>query len=279
MPVPQTQASPYQKNLQQPVASAARTSTVTSSTYDIGDDDSFVAWQTVTATIGGTLAGKFQTSPDSGTTWYDLPGANFSTVSSGTDSQSVAATQVPAKKIRYVGTIAGGGFTHHVEFMSYKAGLRIVSSTDANASNLTSGTIPTLRLSQDIARTASVTIPTASVLDLHDTPYTLVAAQGAGTLVLVDEVTVKLVFNSVAYTGSNALEIRYTDGSGAKATADIAAAFVNSASGTNYVSVKGVVTSLTPVANAGIVAVVPVADPGAGNSALVVTVKYRVVTP
>jgi len=124
-----------------------------------------------------------------------------------------------------------------------------------------------------------VTIPTAQVLTLNGTPRSLVAAPGAGKIVLIEEITCKLVFNSVAYTGSNALEFRYTNGSGAKVTADIAAAFLNSASGTNYGTVKGVVTALTPVANAAVVVFVPTADPGAGDSGLVFTIKYRIVTP
>jgi hypothetical protein len=176
-------------------------------------------------------------------------------------------------------TIAGGGFTFHVETLTYRGSPTIVSSTDANASNLTSGTLPTLRMSEDVARTTSVTVPTASVLTLNTTPYTLISAPGAGKIVLVDEITCKLIFNSVAYTGSNALEFRYTNGSGAKVTADLASAFLDSASGTNYASVKSVVTALTPVANAAVVVFVPTANPGAGNSDLVFTIKYRVVTP
>lgn len=126
---------------------------------------------------------------------------------------------------------------------------------------------------------ATVTIPTASVLALNTTPFSLVAAQGAGTVVAVDEIAFKLIFNSVAYTGSNALEFRYTNGSGAKVTADIAAATLNASSGTTYNLVKGVTTALAPVANSPVVAFIPTANPGAGNSDVVITVTYRVLTP
>jgi hypothetical protein len=151
--------------------------------------------------------------------------------------------------------------------------------TNLNASNLATGTVTTTLLAEDVARTASVTVPTASVLTLNTTPYTLVAAPGAGKIILVDEITCKLVFNSVAYTGSNALELRYTNGSGAKVTADLASSFLNSSSGTNYATVKSVVTALTPVANSPIVLFVPTANPGVGNSDLVFKIKYRIVTP
>jgi hypothetical protein len=162
--------------------------------------------------------------------------------------------------------------------MFAKFGGAVSISSAADASILT-GQLATARLSEDVARTTQVTLPTAAVLLLHTTPYTLVAAPGAGKVILVDEITAKLVFNSIAYTGSNALEFRFTDGSGAKVSADLASSFINSASGTNYATVKSVVTALTPVANAAVVVAVPTADPAAGNSAIVFSVKYRVVTP
>jgi hypothetical protein len=268
------------KTIKQPLASAARTSSDVSSWIDLpAGDDHVVAYLTVTATTGGTLNVKLQDSPDGGTTAFDLTGASFAQVSSGSSSQTVYATRVPAGKVRVNYTIAGGGFTFHVEILSYRGSPTIVSSTDANASNLTAGTLPTLRLNEDIARTITVTVPTASVLTLNTTPYTLISAPGAGKITLIDEITCKLVFNSVAYTGSNAIELRYTNGSGAKVTADLSSAFLNSASGTNYATVKSVVTQLTPVANAAIVVFVPTANPGAGNSDLVFSIKYRVVTP
>lgn len=129
-------------------------------------------------------------------------------------------------------------------------------------------------------RIAPITISSAQILDLHDTPVTLVAAPGAGKLNIVDEVMLKMTFLTAAYTGANALEIRYTDGSGAKVTADFPAstAFLNVASGSAYGVNKAVVTTLVPVANAPIVAVVPVADPGAGAGSITGFVRYHVVT-
>lgn len=128
-------------------------------------------------------------------------------------------------------------------------------------------------------QTSQVTVLSAAVLTLNTTPVTLVPAQGAGTIIIVDAIVAKEVFGTIAYTGANNLEFRYTNGSGAKVSADIAAAFINSASGTNYASVSGVATSLTPVANSPVVVSVPVANPAAGDSNIVFTVTYRVLTP
>lgn len=267
-----------------PFTSAAR-GTATSAAYQTSDANVVVAVLTVTAKSAGatSLDVKLQDSIDTaGTTFADMPGGAFTQVTTSTAGPLRITVQAPpGKYVQVVGTVGGSStptFTYHVElmFLRLTGGLNISSAADA--ATLT-GTLNTTRLSEDVARTIQVTVPTASVLLLNTTPYSLVAAPGAGKIILVDEITAKLVFNTIAYTGANALEFRYTDGSGAKVTADLASSFIDSASGTNYATVKSIVTALTPVANAAIVVRVPTADPGAGNSAIVFSVKYRVVTP
>lgn len=121
-----------------------------------------------------------------------------------------------------------------------------------------------------------VSLTTAQVLALNTTPVSLISAPGAGKYISIDEIVVKNTFNSIAYTGANALEIRYTDGSGVKLTGDIPAAFINAAA-TRVDKVVGVTTAVA-VANAAVVAFVPTANPGAGNSPLTFDILYRVVS-
>lgn len=121
-----------------------------------------------------------------------------------------------------------------------------------------------------------LTLTAAQVKALNTTPITLVPAVQKAILI-VEDIEAKLTFNTVAHTGANALEFRYTDAAGAKVTADMAAAFINSAS-TAYRHVAGVVTELTPVVSSPIVVTVPVANPATGNSPITFVVKYRVVT-
>jgi hypothetical protein len=119
----------------------------------------------------------------------------------------------------------------------------------------------------------------AEVKALYTTPLALVAAPGAGKVISVVEVFAKYVFGTTAFTGSNNLEFRYTSSSGAKVTADIDAALLLAASGTNYRKVSPIEAEITPVANAPIVIGVPTGNPAQGLGALTITVYYRTITP
>lgn len=129
-------------------------------------------------------------------------------------------------------------------------------------------------------------LTSAQVLALHTTPITLVPAVGTivtaasmNSVIIVGGITAKIYSGSSAYTGANNLEFRYTDASGAKVTADIPNTFINtSANSKVFGHVAGVTTFLTPVANSPIIVSVPVANPGAGNGRIVISVFYRVIT-
>lgn len=127
-----------------------------------------------------------------------------------------------------------------------------------------------------VAQRRTTTLTTAQVLALFTTPVSLIPAPGAGKYIEVLSVVVKTTFNTIAYTGANALELRYTDGAGTKVTGDIAAALINAAATRIDKAVAVAATSL--VANAAVVAAVPVANPAAGNSPITIDILYRIVT-
>lgn len=122
---------------------------------------------------------------------------------------------------------------------------------------------------------ARVTLTSAQIKALNTTPITLVAAPGAGVYVSVDEIVATLNFGTTPYTGANAMEFRYTNGSGAKVTGDAASAWIDSASSA---AVKVIAAAVTPVANAAVVASVPTANPAAGDSTISLDIYYRLVT-
>lgn len=124
-----------------------------------------------------------------------------------------------------------------------------------------------------------VSISSADILALNATPKTLIQAQGSGKVVIVESILLKMVTTATQYANGGALEFRYTNASGAKVTADIAAAVVTAAAATSYTSVAGVTTSLTDVANAAIICDNATAAFITGTGTAVATIKWRCVTP
>lgn len=124
----------------------------------------------------------------------------------------------------------------------------------------------------------TTTLTAAQVKALNATPITLIAAPGAGKITIVNRITLASTFGTVAYTGANNLEFRYTGAAGAKVTADIAAATLNFAAGTQYSTVAGVTTELVPVANAIVCVRVPTANPAAGDSIVKLRADYQTLT-
>lgn len=126
---------------------------------------------------------------------------------------------------------------------------------------------------------AQIAISSADILAANATPKELIAAPGAGKIICVNRITLKMITSATAYANGGALEFRYTNASGAKVSADIAAAVVTAGAGTSYTSVAGVTTSLTNVANAAIVLDNATAAFITGTGTAVVTVAFEVLTP
>lgn len=123
-----------------------------------------------------------------------------------------------------------------------------------------------------------VNLSSAQILALNATPVTLIPAPGAGKLIIVRGITFKMVTTATAYANGGALEFRYTNASGAKVTADIAAGVVTAGAGTSYTAVAGVTTSLTGVVNSPIVIDNATAAFITGTGTAVITLNYEIVT-
>lgn len=158
-----------------------------------------------------------------------------------------------------------------------------VTISNAGVTTIGAGAVTVSKLSNTVMAQAVVSLTAAQTKALNTTPQTLVAAPGAGKLIVVDSIIVKNVFGTVAYTGANALQFFLGDTSGQKAVGDIANTFINIASGTHYaVSIALAAyadTAGTAMINAPLIVSVPTANPGAGDGILTFTVNYFIVTP
>lgn len=125
-----------------------------------------------------------------------------------------------------------------------------------------------------------VTVSTAEVLALNATPKTLVAAPGAGKLLVFMGAIIALDYNSAAYAGIAAgedLAIKYTDGSGVIASTTLETTGFLDQTSDQIRTIRPLATDITPVANAPLVLHLLTGEITTGNSPLKLTVFYRIV--
>ena len=126
--------------------------------------------------------------------------------------------------------------------------------------------------------TADVILSTAELLALFTTPKSLVAAQGAGTIVEFVSTLLAYEYNSTVYTIGSAgdLQVKYTDGSGAAASSTRACTgFIDQASD-QLSLIEKVDGTVVPAVNAALVLTCATANPTLGNSSINIRVTYRI---
>lgn len=128
-----------------------------------------------------------------------------------------------------------------------------------------------------VRNSVSVSLTAAQIIAMGTTPVSLIAAPGSGKCIIVDNITVKMVTTATAFTGGGAVEFRYTDASGTKVTADLAAAVITAGAGTSFTNLRGIEASLTGTANAAIVVRNGTAVFAAGTGNATLTIDYHIV--
>jgi hypothetical protein len=129
-----------------------------------------------------------------------------------------------------------------------------------------------------VIKRAFVTIPAASVRTLNATPYTLVAAPGAGRFLEVVSVHWWLDFGTAAYDAAAAgdtLTVKYTNAAGAEVVDAVAGNAIGAAAADYHAIVKPV-AEVIPVANAALVAHITTGEwyAAGGDSPLKVEIVY-----
>lgn len=152
------------------------------------------------------------------------------------------------------------------------------ATTITGPTNLVGATALTGTLTQNgvVKQTTTVNLTAAQLIAMGTTPVSIVAAPGAGKCTVVDNITFKMTTTATAFTGGGAVEFRYTNASGTKVTADIAAAVITAGAGTSFTNVRGIEASLTCTANAAVVITNADAAFAAGTGTAVITIDYHV---
>jgi len=126
-------------------------------------------------------------------------------------------------------------------------------------------------------QTAVIALTAAQIIAMGTTPVQLIAAPASGKCIIVDNISFKMTTTATAFTGGGAVEFRYTNASGTKVTADIAAAVITAGAGVSFTNVRGIEASLTGVVDAPVVVRNPTAPFAAGTGSAVITIDYHVV--
>lgn len=175
-----------------------------------------------------------------------------------------------------------------ISFINQREGVssqyRAASTPNHAHNGLDSPQIPVANLQyiEQHSLISTTLLTSTQIKALHTTPIQLVPQPGKLTVVIVDGITARITYRGTAYTGANALEFRYTNGSGTKVTADIPSTFINSAVSA-YAQAPIVTAEFAPIEggssnNGSIVVSVPTANPAAGNSSIAIVVKYHLVS-
>lgn len=141
------------------------------------------------------------------------------------------------------------------------------------AATIASNAVTQAKLDPSVLKFTDVTLSTAQILALNGTPISVLAAPGAGICNVVQSVYATMDFVTAAYSAStDPLEIRYTNGAGAKA-AELSNAFLEAAADARELVQP--TSPVIPVENAALVAYVPNANPTTGDSDIKLRIFYR----
>lgn len=127
-----------------------------------------------------------------------------------------------------------------------------------------------------VIRTVKVTLSSAQILALNGTPITLVAAQGAGTMIRPVQILINKTFVSVAYATN--IDLALGSGTVFASTFGNALGFSASEVAVYPVASNASASPATGSINIDLKISVPVGNPTAGNGTLAIYLTYNVIT-
>ena len=166
-------------------------------------------------------------------------------------------------------------------------GATTIQTGAVTGSKIAANTVDYANIALDVAATVSISLTAAQFKALYDTPIQVIAAPGAGKLVLVDSVLIDYAYSTAQYTAGGAIGLQYGNASnlrGPSASGTLAAATLNAVAASGYLSLSGSAgVPLNVAASASLNTAVYISndtqDFASGSGTFNVYIKYRVVTP
>jgi hypothetical protein len=165
-------------------------------------------------------------------------------------------------------------------------GALTIGAGAVTGSKIASHTVDYANIALDVAASATVALTAAQINGMYATPVQLLAAPGAGKLIIIDSILWDIAFVSAQYAAGGAIAAQYGNtvhGAGPAASGTLAAASLNGVAASGFLSNAGSAGLLNVAASASENTAVYLSNASAafttGDSTVNLYIKYRVVTP
>lgn len=165
-------------------------------------------------------------------------------------------------------------------------GVLTIGAGAISGSKIANNAVDYAQLALDVGATTTVALTAAQIKALYDTPVLLVAAPGAGKLIIIDSILWDIAYGTTQYTAGGVLAAQYGNtvhGAGPVASGTLAAASLNAVAANGFLSNGGIAGGLNVTKTASLNTAVylsnQTADFATGDSTANLYVRYRVVTP
>jgi hypothetical protein len=152
----------------------------------------------------------------------------------------------------------------------------ILGTSAVATENIASGAVTSAKIDSGVLQVATVEVTSAELLAINATPKTLVAAQGAGTIIEFVSATLFLDYGTAAYANNGILGVYETNASGTVVSDTIALADFLAKTADTYVAVQALSADTGLNDNVPLVLTQATGESITGDSPVTVKITYRV---